>query len=69
MAINFQHSDKLCLASTSPVTRIAGCTPLNPRLSCIIEETFKVRASGQKMREMSSNQLQVYLTAGSVYLP
>lgn len=68
MVINYQHSDKLCLASTSPASRITGSTPLNPRLSCIIEETFKVRASGQMMRGLSRGQLQVYLAAGSVYL-
>ena len=68
IAINYQHSDKLCLASTPPVSKITESTPLNPHLSYIIKETFRICASGQKMWELSRDQLQVYLAAGSVYL-
>jgi hypothetical protein len=61
MAINFQHSKKLCLDSISPAARVSGSTPLNPRLSCIIEETFKVRRKSESMRKLSGDQLQVFL--------
>lgn len=59
MDINFQHSKKLCLATTSLAAKSSSSIRLNPRLSCIIEETFKVRSNAKKIKEMSGDPLKV----------
>jgi hypothetical protein len=58
MAINFQHSKKLCF-STTPTVRKPGCTILTPHLSCIIEETLKVHSNKKYMQNISADQLKV----------